>query len=119
MATLRSVMLLQRDVGRAARFYSEGLGLRVAVLTERWAELHGGGNMTLTLKAVDGEAFCSVGYSPFLQFTVQDMDSTLPRLLSMGGMLDGPIKYPVEGKVAAVRAPDGHMIGLFEPGDAM
>lgn len=54
MATLRSVMLLQRDVGRAARFYSEGLGLRVAVLTERWAELHGGGNMTLTLKAVDG-----------------------------------------------------------------
>lgn len=40
-----------------------------------------------------------MGYSPFLQFTVQDMDSTLPRLLSMGGMLDGPIKYPVEGKV--------------------
>mmetsp|Transcript_16932 Transcript_16932/g.30234 ORF Transcript_16932/g.30234 Transcript_16932/m.30234 type:complete len:124 (+) Transcript_16932:253-624(+) len=120
MASLRSVILLQRDVAKAAKFYSEGLGLRISVLTERWAELKGDGpkdTTALSLKAVDGEAFCSVGYSPFLQFTVRDMDSTLPRLLSLGGLLDGPIKYPVEGKVAAVRAPDGHMIGLFEPSE--
>ena len=25
-----------------------------------------------------------------------------------------PIQYPIEGKIAAVRSPDGHMIGLFE-----
>lgn len=63
----------------------------------------------------------------------------------MGAALDGPIKYPAYGKVhknekkrsgissepltyrsiprpclsqvAAIRSPDGHMIGLFEPGD--
>ena len=35
----------------------------------------------------------------------------------MGASLDGPIKYPEHGKVASLRAPDGHMIGLYEPSD--
>eukprot|EP00951_Prasinocladus_malaysianus_P005261 scaffold37377_cov46-Prasinocladus_malaysianus.AAC.1 len=48
--------------------------------------------------SMDREAFCTAGYSPFLQFTVQDMDTTLPKLLSMGATMDGPIKYPIEGK---------------------
>lgn len=43
------------------------------------------------------------------------MDQTIVRVLSMGGTLDGPIKYPAQGKVACVRAPCGHMLGLFEP----
>ena len=50
---LRQVLLLQRDVPKAARFYQEGLGLRVKVLTERWAELDAG-STTLALKAVEG-----------------------------------------------------------------
>lgn len=43
-----------------------------------------------------------------------DFDNTIYRLLKMGAVLDGPIKHPVHGKVAALRAPDGHMIGLYE-----
>ena len=54
--SLRYVMLLQRDVPKAARFYSEGLGLHLRVLTDRWAELDGGGT-TIALKAADGCAF--------------------------------------------------------------
>lgn len=50
---LRQVLLLQRDVPKATRFYQEGLGLRVKVLTERWAELDAG-STTLALKAVEG-----------------------------------------------------------------
>jgi catechol-2,3-dioxygenase len=50
---LRQVLLLQRDVPKAARFYQQGLGLRVKVLTERWAELEAG-STTLALKAVEG-----------------------------------------------------------------
>ena len=42
------------------------------------------------------------------------MDKTIYKLLEMGAILDGPIKYPSHGKVAALRSPDGHMIGLFE-----
>ncbi|KAK9838280.1 hypothetical protein WJX81_002218 [Elliptochloris bilobata] len=114
MATLRHVLLLQRDVPRAARFYSEGLGLPVAVLTERWAELHAG-STSLALKAVDGEAYASTGYSPFLAFTVGELQATVQRLLALGATLDGPIKYSPGGKVAALRAPDGQMLSLFEP----
>jgi hypothetical protein len=37
------------------------------------------------------------------------------RCLGLGAVLDGAIKYPPGGaKVAALRAPDGHMIGLVE-----
>lgn len=42
------------------------------------------------------------------------MDSTVPRLVSLGAVLDGPIRYEPYGKVAAVRSPDGHMVGLYE-----
>ncbi|XP_040862481.1 uncharacterized protein [Glycine max] len=32
-----------------------------------------------------------------------------------GAELDGPIKYEVHGKVAAMRCIDGHVLGLYEP----
>ena len=53
MTSLRYVLLLQRDVPKAAVFYNQGLGLRLKVLTERWAELDAG-SATIALKAVEG-----------------------------------------------------------------
>ena len=50
---LRHILLLQRDVPKAARFYNEGLGLTVNVCTEKWAELQSGATR-LALKGVDG-----------------------------------------------------------------
>lgn len=53
-ATLRRALILASDVPAAARFYSEGLGLGVASLTERWADLRGpGGRPALAIKAAD------------------------------------------------------------------
>lgn len=113
MASLRYVLLLQRDVVKAAQFYSQGLGIGVRTLTERWAELQAG-TTTIALKGVDGEAYTTAGYTPVLAFDVPDLQETLTRLIQLGAVMDGPIQYPVEGKVAALRAPDGHMISLFE-----
>lgn len=42
------------------------------------------------------------------------MDVTVPKLMQLGAALDGPIRYEAYGKIAAVRSPDGHMVGLFE-----
>lgn len=42
------------------------------------------------------------------------MDTTVPQLMQLGATLDGAIRYEAYGKVAAVRSPDGHMVGLFE-----
>ena len=47
-------------------------------------------------------AASTTGYSPFLHFDVDDMDTTVVRCLSLGATLDGPIKYPAHGKVASV-----------------
>jgi len=58
-----------------------------------------------------------MGYSPILCFDVKNMDNTLSKALEMGAILDGPIKYPLHGKFASIRTPDGNMIGLFEPTD--
>lgn len=57
------------------------------------------------------------GYSPILSFTVDDMDTAVPRLLGLGATLDGPVRHHLYGAVAAVRSPDGHMVGLVQGAD--
>ena len=116
-------------VASAVNFYQKALGLVVVRHTDDWAELacpvgpsavfsqnasHLPINFHLSIQAVDSEAQLGVGYSPFLSFDVDDMDATIIRCVQMGAHLDGPIQYPAHGKVAALRAPDGHMIGLYE-----
>ena len=61
------------------------------------------------------EAYCTTGYTPFLSFQVVDLQQTVSNMLQLGGTLDGAIKYPASGKVAAIRAPDGQMLSLHEP----
>lgn len=61
------------------------------------------------------EAAVTTGYSPLLSFAVSDVSETVARCIRLGAVLDGPIRHPPHGaKVAALRAPDGHMIGLVE-----
>ncbi|KAL4450053.1 hypothetical protein ABPG77_010722 [Micractinium sp. CCAP 211/92] len=113
--SLRYILLLQRDLQKAVRFYGDGVGLPVRVITERWAELQAG-KSTLALKASDGEAYCTTGYSPVLAFDVEDLQATLMRCLERGATMDGAIQHSTHGKVAALRAPDGVMISLMEAG---
>jgi len=120
-------------VAQSVNFYQNALGMHVVRHTDDWAELSCpvatsadssssasftapvSANFRLSIKAVESEAQLSVGYSPFLSFDVDDMDGTVARCAQMGAHLDGPIQYPAHGKVATLRAPDGHMIGLYEP----
>jgi catechol 2,3-dioxygenase-like lactoylglutathione lyase family enzyme len=110
---LARVLLLQRSVERGVEFYSNGLGLPIRVHTEQYAELSLGPSVPpLALLQRETEAALSVGYSPFLHFTVDDVDEAVKALVLRGASLDGPVKHPARGKVASLRAPDGHMIGL-------
>lgn len=45
------------------------------------------------------EAYASCGYSPFLCFEVEDLQTRVQKLLELGAVLDGPIKYAQRGKV--------------------
>lgn len=110
-------------VAQSVNFYQNALGLILVRHTDDWAELtcpvdkesDGGASFRLNIQSVEKEAQLSMGYSPFLSFNVDDMDTAVAQCAQMGGHLDGAIQYPAHGKVAALRAPGGHMIGLYEP----
>ena len=134
---LRNVILMVRDAPKTSKFFCEALGLRAVHETEGSIELRSGAHLNgatskdstpetaESIQRIDGPpillmqavnaASLSAGYTPILNFDVEDMDVSITSALRMGATLDGPIKYPTYGKVAAMRSPDGHMIGLFEP----
>ena len=119
-ARLSRVVLMVRNDGpslaKATEFFHSGVGLNVLRVTDEWAELTDSSNqLSISLQTVPTEPQLSTGYSPLLSFEVADMDATITRCVQLGGHLDGPIQYPAHGKVAALRSPDGHMIGLYEP----
>jgi catechol 2,3-dioxygenase-like lactoylglutathione lyase family enzyme len=100
----------------AVQFYHDVLGLQVLRLTDDWAELHTQSSIKLCLQAVaNSEAHVSTGYSPMITFDIDNLPEVVSRCIQAGAHLDGPIQFPAHGTVAAIRAPDGHMIGLYEP----
>ncbi|GLT78151.1 hypothetical protein SLA2020_496970 [Shorea laevis] len=112
--SFRWILQLHRDVPKAAKFYSQGLDFTVNVCTLRWAELQSG-PLKLALMQSPSEHVMQNGYSSVLSFTVNDINNSVAKLMALGAELDGPIKYEIHGKVAAVRCVDGHIIGLYEP----
>jgi catechol 2,3-dioxygenase-like lactoylglutathione lyase family enzyme len=113
-ARLSSVILLLRDVPRGLAFYRDGLGLAVRASEATYARVAASDTLDLELAAATSEAQTCAGYSPFLTFEVDDMDTCVPRLLTLGAVLDGAVNYKPYGRTAAVRTLDGHMVGLFE-----
>uniref|UniRef100_A0A7S2RXJ3 VOC domain-containing protein n=1 Tax=Eucampia antarctica TaxID=49252 RepID=A0A7S2RXJ3_9STRA len=100
----------------SVQFYRQGLGWKLVRATEgEYAEFEVDSGHKFMLTVAKNEAQLSTGYSPLLSFDVYDMDSTVAKCAQLGAHLDGPIQYPAHGKVAALRTPDGHMIGLYEP----
>ncbi|XP_050907283.1 uncharacterized protein LOC127120784 isoform X1 [Lathyrus oleraceus] len=112
-ASFRWLLQLHKDVPKAARFYSEGLDFTVNVCTLRWAELQSGPlKLALMHSPIDQSA--QKEYTSLLSFTVTDINSTVTKLMALGAELDGPIKYEIHGKVAALRCIDGHVLGFVE-----
>ncbi|CAI5495667.1 unnamed protein product [Closterium sp. Naga37s-1] len=62
-------------------------------------------------------AHTSHSFSPLLSFSVHgegEFDSTLLRMLRLGAVMDGAVVHMPQGRVAALRAPDGPMLSLVE-----
>jgi catechol 2,3-dioxygenase-like lactoylglutathione lyase family enzyme len=108
----RALLMVRGSNGVAAavNFYQNGLGMNIIRHTDEWAELscpvgssatqssqpQMDGNFNLTIQACESEAQLGAGYSPFLNFDVDDMDSTVARCVQMGAHLDGPIQCKKE-----------------------
>lgn len=110
-ATFKHIMLMVNDVASAVKFYSEGFGLDVKKNSSALAELDANGT-TIALHSAEG---ANGGSSPILSFQVDDVQQSVNQLESLGASLEGPIREPSFGKVAAIRTPDGHLVSLLEP----
>lgn len=110
-AEFKHVMLMVKNVPEAVKFYSEGLGLTVKMSSPGWGELDANGT-TIAFHAAESVQH---GDSPILSFHVEDVYGTIATLEEMGATLEGRVREPAFGKVAAVRAPDGHLLSLLQP----
>ena len=114
-ARLRQALLLVRNVANTVQFFGpNGLGLRILTTTETYAEMEASEHTILAIKEITREPDLCKGYSPFLCFDVDDVDSLVPNLIMKGATLDGGVKHEPEGKFAVIRSPDGVSIGLRE-----
>lgn len=107
-SSLRGVMLFARDVVKTAALYEQGLNLRVLSCTPTFAEISGGSNgqskIYLFQQPSGGESDSSSSVpsssaAPLLSFHVEDVQTTLNRLLRFGSTLDGPVQFTDGGQV--------------------
>ncbi|PSB26629.1 VOC family protein [Stenomitos frigidus] len=111
-AEFKHIMLMVKDIPATLKFYSEGLGLTVRMASPGWAELDAGGT---TIALHSAEHTYNAGDTPILSFHVDDVYAMLTKLEEMGAKLEGRVREPSFGKVAAVRTPDGHLLSLLQP----
>ena len=50
-----------------------------------------------------------------MSFHVDDIQSAIATLEQLGASLEGRVREPSFGKVAAIRTPDGHLVSLLQP----
>jgi len=116
MATqFKHVMLMVPNVEASVKFFSEGLGLAVKMSSPGWAELDADGT-TIALHLARGQQ--EVAASPILSFVVDDVEASVAALEGLGAKLNGDIREPSFGKVAAMNTPEGHMVSLLQPNPA-
>ncbi len=108
-------MLMVKDIPATVKFYEEGLGLEVKVSTPGWAELKAG-ETTIALHGADENG--QTATAPILSFHVENVYESIEKLKSLGADLEGRVREPSFGKVAAMRSPDGTLISLLEPNQA-
>lgn len=119
--SLRNIVLLVKDPKATMSLFTTSFGFRVrnqsATMIELVNKSNDHGPPIIIKEAANVSSLCT-GYSPLLTLAVSDMDTCIASAVGThGAMLDGPVQYPVHGKLACLRTADGHMIGLFEPAD--
>ncbi|KAL4482966.1 hypothetical protein ABPG74_018992 [Tetrahymena malaccensis] len=113
-ATFKNIILFCRDVEKTAGFYSDAVGLKVSHQSKQLVELKDYSNFRLILKQIDGEAYNMKGYSPVLNFEVDDFEHTLKKFQSYGAEKDGEIVDNEDYQMGFFKSPNGEMISIIK-----
>ena len=116
---LSIVGVFVRDFSRALRFYTETLGLPLALRSDEygWAQL-ATGQAQLALERLDPESGESGLLGRFLgvSLAVADVHATYEELFARGvDFLAPPAQMPWGGVLAHFRGPDGNVLTLVGP----
>jgi catechol 2,3-dioxygenase-like lactoylglutathione lyase family enzyme len=104
------------DLPAALRFYSDGLGLRLAGQARGHAILDAGGVRLVLLDAVQVPGFHKEsGQGLFLELAVADLGAVAARLEASGLRLSTP-RPSRAGRVLSVEDPEGNVVSLIETG---
>ena len=117
------IVLVVEDLERAARFYTEVLGLRLAHRAEAYAQFETGPtrlalytreSMAATLGlALEAPAAQAPGFE--LGFKVESADAAYAEIVRKGARpVTPPIDRPWGQRTAYVRDPDGHLLEVAE-----
>lgn len=111
-----------RDLARAIRFYTEGLGLRVGPSGRMaaggvWQELRDPGTgAVLELNYYPGDPPYHEGDElDHLGFRVDDLEAAVARLVGLGGRVRIPPFREGSDRLAFLSDPDGVWVELIEP----
>ncbi len=114
------------DLERGIAFYTAGFGLRPGRrLGTDWAELLGHGVTIDLLQNAPGSAPLGADrparrdyarhWTPIhLDFTVDDVDAAVARLVTLGAKLEAPVHERRWGRMASMADPFGHGFDLLE-----
>lgn len=113
------------NLERATAFYTEGLGLRTGRRFDGgFVEILGGSSpIDLLLKPAGSQPLegnpalrsYQRHWTPVhLDFVVEDIEATIARLLSHGGVLESPVAERSWGRIAGLADPFGHGIDLLQ-----
>jgi len=111
---LRNIILFTRDIDKTSSFFTDALGLKVIHQSQIFAELTDASKQKIYLKKSFSEAYCSTGYSPMLNFEIENLDNMIEKAKVYGAILDGEKIQDENHKIACIRVPEGPMIGLVE-----
>ena len=112
------------DLGRAERFYCEGLGLAVGRRFDGWLELTGAGSPIYLLPKAAGSAVSPASkqsrdygrhWTPVhLDFVVTDIAAGVKRAVAAGAALERDITEHAYGRLALLADPFGNGFCLIE-----
>ena len=109
---LKSIVIFTRQLSKTQDFMTDILSLKLLHGTDSYAELTDG-SARFMLRAAPTLAHASMGYSPMLNFEIDDIDELVKRAKDeYDAQLDGDVAEDDYLKFACLRTPCGLSISL-------